>query len=95
MQKIWYIMAKIKITEFGDKYCPPCKAQKPIMKKLRKKHPDWTIKEIDVEKDTGGLADKNNVMTVPTFIVEKDGKKKKWSGGPVGVREMEEIIRGM
>ena len=85
---------KVKITEFGDKYCLPCISQKPINKKLRKKHPDWKIKEVDVEKNEK-LADKHNIMTVPTFIVEKGSKKKRWSGGPVGVSKMEEIVRRM
>ena len=64
------------------------------MKKLKKKHPDWGIKIVDIEKKEK-LADKNNVMSVPTFIVEKGGKRKRWSGGPVGVREMEGIIEKM
>lgn len=87
-------MTKIKITEYSDKNCPPCKAQKPIMKKLRKKHPSWSIKEVDVEKNES-VAVKNKVMSIPTFIIEKGGKKKRWSGGPVGVGEMEEIIEKM
>ena len=85
---------KIKITEFGDKYCPPCLKQRPIMKKLKAKHKDWAIKEVDIEKNKN-LANKNNVESVPTFIVEKGKKKKRWEGGPVGVREMEEIVKKM
>ena len=85
---------KIKITEYSDSICPPCKAQKPIMKKLREKHKDWAIKEVDVGKN-GKLADKNNIKSVPTFIVEKGSKKKRWSGGPVGIMEMEKIVEGM
>ena len=85
---------KIKITEFGDKYCPPCKKQAPIMKKLKKKHPDWEINTVDIEKNEE-LADKNNVEMVPTFIVQKGSKKKKWEGGPVEVDEMEKIIQRM
>ena len=85
---------KIKITEFGDQYCPPCKKQVPIMKKLKKKHPDWTIKEVDIEKNEK-LAGKNKIENLPTFIVQKGSKKKRWEGGPVEVIEMEEIIEKM
>ena len=85
---------KIKITEFGDQYCPPCKKQHPIMKKLKSKHKDWTIKEIDIEKNEK-LAEKNNVESVPTFIVQKGSKKKRWEGGPVGVSAMEKIVEKM
>ena len=85
---------KIKITEFGDQYCPPCKKQDPIMKKIKKKHPDWDVKIVDIEKNEK-LADKNNVENVPTFIVQKGSKKKRWVGGPVEVDEMEEIIEKM
>ncbi len=85
---------KVKITEFGDKYCLPCKKQAPIMKKLKKKHPSWTIKEIDIEKNEK-LVNKNNIESVPTFIVEKGSKKKRWQGGPVSVSEMEGIIGKM
>ena len=85
---------KIKITEFGDKYCPPCKKQHSINKKLKQKHKDWAIKEVDIEKNKN-LANKNNIAEVPTFIVEKGKKRKRWVGGPVGVREMEEIVKKM
>lgn len=85
---------KVKITEFGDSHCPPCMAQKPIMKKLKIKHPSWDVKIMDIEKNEK-LANKNNIKSVPTFIVEKGSKKKRWSGGPVGVSEMEKIVRGM
>jgi len=87
-------MAKIKITEFGDKHCPPCISQKPIMKKLKQKHKDWKIKEVDIEKNEK-LAGKNNIESVPTFIVEKGSKKKRWEGGPVEVNEMEKIVERM
>jgi len=87
-------MPKIKITEFGDKHCSPCISQKPIMKKLRQKHKDWKIKEVDIDKNKK-LAYKNNIQSVPTFIVEKGSKKKRWSGGPVGVSEMEGIVKKM
>ena len=85
---------KIKITEFGDQYCPPCKKQDPIMKKIKKKHPDWDVKIVDIEKNVK-LADKNNVENVPTFIVQKGSKKKRWVGGPVEVKEIEDIIGRM
>ena len=85
---------KIKITEFGDQYCPPCKKQAPIMKKLKAKHKDWTIKIIDIEKNKK-LSEKNNIESVPTFIVQKGSKKKRWEGGPVGVSEMEKIVEKM
>ena len=87
-------MAKIKITEYSDKYCPPCLKQRPINKKLKKKHPSWTIKEVDIEKNEK-LADKNNIQSIPTFIVEKGSKKKRWEGGPVGIDEMEKIVNRM
>ena len=85
---------KVKITEFGDSHCQPCISQKSIMKKLREKHKDWTIKEVDIMKNKK-MSDKNDIKSVPTFIVEKGPKKKRWSGGPVGVSEMERIIRKM
>jgi len=85
---------KIKITEYSDKYCPPCKKQIPIMKKIKTKHPDWDVNIVDIEKN-GKLADKNNVENVPTFIVQKGSKKKRWEGGPVEVDEMEKIIQRM
>ena len=51
-------MEKVKITKFGSKRCGPCKAMEPEMKKLKKAHPDWKIKNIDIdkhpEKDIGG-----------------------------------------
>ena len=64
------------------------------MKKIKTKHPDWDVNIVDIEKN-GKLADKNNVENVPTFIVQKGSKKKRWEGGPVEVDEMEKIIQRM
>ena len=64
------------------------------MKKLRKKHPDWNVKIVDIEKNEK-LAEKNKVENVPTFIVQKGPKKKRWVGGPVEVDEIEDIVKRM
>ena len=53
---------KVVITKFGADWCSPCVKMKPELKKLRKAHPDWEIKEIDVDKDPKY----KNITSLPT-----------------------------
>lgn len=64
---------KIRIRKFSASWCGPCKAMHPEWEKLKKAHADWTFEEIDIDQNSE-LADKENVMSVPTLIISIEGK---------------------
>ena len=65
----------IQFIDFYADWCGPCKAMKPIVEELEKEFAGKVeFKQIDVESDTA-MATKYNIMSIPTFVVLKDGKE--------------------
>jgi len=62
----------IKVLDFWASWCPPCKMMAPIIEELEKELKDKVIFEkIDVDSNPQ-LAQKYNVMSIPTYIVLVD-----------------------
>ena len=62
----------VKLIEFYTKWCGYCKKQKPELEQMEK---IW-IGLIDAEENLK-VSSKYNVNAFPTFLIFKDGKKKK------------------
>ncbi len=61
------------IKYFTASWCLPCKQFKPIMKEIERE--GHSISFIDVDYDEGELAAKYDISSVPTSIVEENGKE--------------------
>lgn len=81
-------MDKPVLMDFFAEWCGPCRMQTPIMEELEKKYSGKIeIKKIDVDRNIE-LANRYNIMVVPTIILEKDGKEvRRW----LGVTSKEEL----
>ena len=75
-----------KTKYFSAVWCGPCKVFKPIMKELSDEGYDIEFIDGDENRD---LAVEYNIRSVPTTIVEEDGKEV---GRIVGVKTKEEMI---
>lgn len=65
----------IKLLDFFATWCSPCQAMKPVISELEKELKGKVeVEEIDVDKDSA-TASKYGVMSIPTFVVMKDGKE--------------------
>jgi thioredoxin 1 len=70
----------------------PCKMMAPIVNGIAKKYAGKVIVgKVDVDKN-GPLAMKYQTMSIPTFIIFKDGKPVDRALGAVGNR-LEELIK--
>ena len=65
----------IKILDFWAEWCGPCKFMEPIIDELEKElHSKVTIEKINVDENQE-LTAKHGVMSIPTYIIEKDGQE--------------------
>jgi len=69
------------LMDFFAEWCGPCRMQTPIMEELEKKYGGRIeIKKIDVDRNME-LANRYNIMVVPTIVLEKDGREvRRWLG---------------
>lgn len=65
----------IKLIDFYADWCGPCKAMDPIMEDVEKElEGKVEFEKVNVEQDNE-QASKFEVMSIPTFILLKEGKE--------------------
>ena len=65
----------IQLLDFYADWCGPCKIMLPVIEELENKYEGKVeFKRIDVEAD-GQMANQYGVMSIPTFVIVKDGKE--------------------
>jgi thioredoxin 1 len=66
----------ITVKKFSASWCGPCRTLKPIFEEVRNGYGSNIVKfeEYDVD-ESSDVASKYNIRSVPTVIVEKNGKE--------------------
>lgn len=78
---------KTVLIDFFADWCGPCKRMAPLMERFAEEHPDIAVAKINIEDDPE-LAEQYGVMSIPTFVLIKDGKT---AAKTVGVMHYEEL----
>ena len=66
----------IKVLDFWAEWCGPCKFMEPVIEELEKQFKGKVeFEKINVD-ESQELAAKHGVMSIPTYIIEKDGKEQ-------------------
>ncbi|MBU1131841.1 thioredoxin [Patescibacteria group bacterium] len=70
------------LVYFFAEWCGPCKVQSPIIDELEKEMQGQNVKigKVDIEQN-GELAEKYEVLSIPTLILFKDGEVKEILNG--------------
>ena len=80
------------VIDFWAEWCGPCKMAAPIFEALAAKHGDKVkFAKINVDEQ-GELAVMNRVMSIPTFILFKDGVAVDRMVGLGSEEDLEEFI---
>lgn len=80
---------KTVLIDFWASWCGPCKMMSPVIDAIAKEMGEKVkVCKINIDEEQN-LAVKYNVMSIPTFIVIKNGKEV---GRSIGVQDKSEII---
>ncbi len=82
-------MAKVKLLDFWATWCGPCKIMNPILDEIEKEVKDVEFVKIDVDAQPE-ISSRYGVMSIPTFVVEVDGKEV---GRKIGVVPKQELLK--
>jgi thioredoxin 1 len=64
----------ITVKKFYAEWCGPCKMLSPIMEKVKTNNNNVSFSDINIDEDFE-VAQKYFVRSVPTVIIEQDGKE--------------------
>ncbi|CAR28335.1 hypothetical protein ZYGR_0R00700 [Zygosaccharomyces rouxii] len=82
------VAGKLVVVDFFATWCGPCKMISPMVEKFSNEYSQADFYKVDVDQ-VPEVAQKNEVSSMPTFILFKDGKQvaKVVGANPAGVKQ--------
>lgn len=83
-------MAQVKLLDFMANWCQPCHIMEPVLEELQKELAGKVeFQKVNVDENQD-LASKYGVMSIPTLVIEKDGKEV---GRKIGVTSKADLLK--
>lgn len=83
-------MAKATLIDFWAQWCGPCKIMNPVLDEIEKELGDkLEVERVNVDEDPD-KASRFGVMSIPTYIILKDGQEV---ARKIGVTPKAELVR--
>lgn len=85
----------IVLVDFYADWCGPCKMMSPIIDEIAEEGlENLKVGKINVD-DNGELAQRYNIMSIPTIVIFKEGNPAKGFVGVTGKEEIKEAIKNI
>ena len=82
--------SKTVLIDFWAEWCMPCKMMAPVVDEIAKeRESDLKVAKVNIDENED-LAMEYNVMSIPTFIIIKQGKEV---ARTIGAQAKEEILK--
>lgn len=62
------------VVDFWASWCPPCRLMNPVIDELAGEHPELAFVTIDADANHRTVIE-HGVLSMPTFLVFKDGRE--------------------
>ncbi|HWE59703.1 MAG TPA: thioredoxin [Solirubrobacteraceae bacterium] len=62
------------VVDFWASWCPPCRLMNPVIDELAGEHPELAFVTIDADANRRTVIE-HGVLSMPTFLVFKDGRE--------------------
>jgi len=82
------------VVKYTANWCAPCRMMAPIFEALSKEIKNVKFSELDVDK-TPEIAAKFTVMSIPTFMIFKNGKQIKTLVGGMSKEKLKSEIESV
>ena len=79
------------LVDFYADWCGPCKMIAPFVEEIANERTDITVGKVNVD-ESGAIAVKYGISSIPTLIVFKDGKEH---ARLIGYRPKEDILSAL
>ncbi len=79
----------VKLLDFWAPWCGPCRVMNPVLEELEKELAGKvTVEKINVDENQP-MSQKYGVMSIPTYVIEKDGQEV---GRKIGVTSKADLL---